>query len=78
MSTTAQSLPAEMRRPVLDRRRMGRWLLNGSAFLAFLYILTPLLFIIWISFYSQEIPSYPAEGYTLRWYREAVHNTRFI
>lgn len=57
---------------------MGRWLLNGSAFLAFLYILTPLLFIIWISFYSQEIPSYPAEGYTLRWYREAVHNTRFI
>jgi putative spermidine/putrescine transport system permease protein len=67
-----------MRRPVLDRRRMGRWLLNGSAFLAFLYILTPLLFIIWISFYSQEIPSYPAEGYTLRWYREAVHNTRFI
>lgn len=78
MSTTAQSLPAEMRRPVLDRRRMGRWLLNGSALLAFLYILTPLLFIIWISFYSQEIPSYPAEGYTLRWYREAVHNTRFI
>ncbi len=67
-----------MRRPILDQRRMGRWVLNGAAFIAFLYILTPLLIITWISFYSQEIPSYPPEGYTLRWYREAAMNERFI
>jgi putative spermidine/putrescine transport system permease protein len=62
----------------LDRRRIGRWLLNGSAAVAFLYILLPLLFVTWLSFYSQEIPSYPPEGYTLRWFHAIMSNDRFI
>jgi putative spermidine/putrescine transport system permease protein len=62
----------------LDRRRIGRWLLNGSAAVAFLYILLPLMFVTWLSFYSQEIPSYPPEGYTLRWFRAITGNDRFI
>jgi putative spermidine/putrescine transport system permease protein len=62
----------------LDRRRIGRWLLNGSAAVAFLYILLPLAFVTWLSFYSQEIPSYPPEGYTLRWFRAITGNERFI
>lgn len=61
-----------------DRRRLGRWLLKGVALIAFIYIMTPLIFITWLSFYSQEIPSFPPEGYTLHWYDEAVHNQRFI
>jgi putative spermidine/putrescine transport system permease protein len=62
----------------LDRRRIGRWLLNGSAAVAFLYILLPLMFVTWLSFYSQEIPSYPPEGYTLHWFRAITGNDRFI
>jgi len=62
----------------LDRRRIGRWLLNGSAAVAFLYILLPLMFVAWLSFYSQEIPSYPPEGYTLRWFHAIMSNDRFI
>jgi putative spermidine/putrescine transport system permease protein len=62
----------------LDRRRIGRWLLNASAAVAFLYILLPLGFVTWLSFYSQEIPSYPPEGYTLRWFRAITGNERFI
>jgi putative spermidine/putrescine transport system permease protein len=62
----------------LDRRRIGRWLLNGAAGLAFLYILLPLIFITWLSFYSQEIPSYPPEGYTLHWFGAITGNDRFI
>jgi len=62
----------------LDRRRIGRWLLNGSAAVAFLYILLPLMFVTWLSFYSQEIPSYPPEGYTLRWFDAIMSNERFI
>ena len=62
----------------LDRRRIGRWLLNGSAAIAFLYILLPLMFVTWLSFYSQEIPSYPPEGYTLRWFHVIMSNDRFI
>lgn len=63
---------------ILDRRRLGRGLLNGAAGIAFLYILLPLIFITWLSFYSQEIPSYPPEGYTLRWFRAITGNERFI
>jgi len=63
---------------MLDRRRIGRWLLNGSAAVAFLYILLPLMFVTWLSFYSQEIPSYPPEGYTLHWFRAITGNDRFI
>jgi putative spermidine/putrescine transport system permease protein len=62
----------------LDRRRIGRWLLNGSAAVAFLYILLPLGFVTWLSFYSQEIPSYSPEGYTLRWFQAIMSNDRFI
>ena len=63
---------------MLDRRRIGRWLLNGAAAIAFLYILLPLLFVTWLSFYSQEIPSYPPEGYTLRWFYAITGNERFL
>lgn len=55
-----------------------RWLLNAAALVAFLYILTPLIFITWLSFYEQVIPSYPPEGYSLQWYGEALRNERFI
>jgi putative spermidine/putrescine transport system permease protein len=63
---------------MLDRRRIGRWLLNGAAAITFLYILLPLLFVTWLSFYSQEIPSYPPEGYTLRWFHAIMSNERFL
>lgn len=62
----------------LDRRRVGRWLLNSSAAVAFIYILLPLIFVTWLSFYSQEIPSYPPEGYTLRWFHAIMSNDRFL
>jgi putative spermidine/putrescine transport system permease protein len=62
----------------LDRRRIGRWLLNGAAAVAFLYILLPLVSVTWLSFYSQEIPSFPPEGYTLHWFGAITGNDRFI
>ena len=62
----------------IDRRRLGRWAMLGAGGVAFLYILTPLIFVIWLSFYAQEIPSYPPDGYSLRWYGAAAANDRFI
>lgn len=35
------------------------------------FILLPLVFIIWMSFFSNKILSFPPEGYTLDWYRRA-------
>lgn len=62
----------------LDSRRLGRWALKGAAGLSFLYLSIPLIFVTWLSFYRQEIPSYPPEGYSLRWYGTALANERFI
>lgn len=60
------------------RFRTGRLLLNAAAALAFLFILLPLIFVTWLSFYAQEIPTYPPQGYSLSWYGAAISNDRFI
>ena len=65
-------------RRAIDTRRLGRWLLNGAAGLTILYILTPLIFVTWLSFFRQEIPSFPPEGYSLRWYAAIAQNDRFV
>jgi putative spermidine/putrescine transport system permease protein len=65
-------------RETLAARRLERWLLKGAAALTLLYILTPLIFVTWLSFYRQEIPSYPPEGHSLRWYAAGVRDARFV
>ena len=62
----------------VDRRRLGRLALKSAAAFALFYILTPLFFVTWLSFYSQEIPSYPPEGYSFKWYRAIIDNDRFL
>jgi putative spermidine/putrescine transport system permease protein len=62
----------------VDKRRLGRWALNGMAGLSLVYILTPLIFVIWLSFFRQEIPSFPPEGYSLKWYAAIPGNDRFV
>jgi putative spermidine/putrescine transport system permease protein len=59
-------------------RRIGRYALNGMAGLALAYILTPLFFVTWLAFFRQEIPSFPPEGYSLRWFAAIPGNDRFI
>ncbi|QIE26632.1 Inner membrane ABC transporter permease protein YdcV (plasmid) [Caballeronia sp. SBC1] len=61
-----------------DQRRLGRWLLKAAAGLSLLYILTPLIFVTWLSFCREEIPSFPPHGYSLRWYAEIANNQQFI
>ena len=55
-----------------------RLALNGAAAIGWLYLFVPLLFVTWLSFYRQEIPSYPPEGYSLRWYGQAARDHNFI
>ena len=59
------------------RRRAGRWALNGAAVVALAYILTPLTFVTWQAFFKQEIPSFPPEGYSLRWFGAVLTNKSF-
>jgi putative spermidine/putrescine transport system permease protein len=61
-----------------NSRRIGRYALNGMAGLALAYILTPLFFVTWLAFFRQEIPSFPPEGYSLKWFAAIPGNDRFI
>jgi putative spermidine/putrescine transport system permease protein len=58
--------------------RLGRIALNGAAVVTLAYILTPLVFVTWLAFFRQEIPSFPPEGYSLRWFRAIAGNDRFV
>jgi putative spermidine/putrescine transport system permease protein len=62
----------------LLRRRGRRWALNGAASLTLAYILTPLTFITWLAFFRQEIPSFPPEGYSLRWFESILEQPKFV
>ena len=63
---------------VLDPRRLGSFALRAAAGLALAYILTPLFFVTWLAFFAQEIPSFPPEGYSLKWFAAVAGNERFI
>jgi putative spermidine/putrescine transport system permease protein len=63
---------------MVNSRRLGRMALKGAAGLSLGYILLPLFFVVWLSFFRQEIPSFPPEGYSLRWYQAVPGNDRFV
>ena len=62
----------------LIRRRGRRWALNGAAAIALAYILTPLTFVTWLAFFRQEIPSFPPEGYSLKWFAAILDQRKFV
>jgi putative spermidine/putrescine transport system permease protein len=66
-----------VRRP-LDASRLGRWALDGVAALSLGFILLPLALVIWLAFFRQEIPSFPPEGYSLRWFGAVFNHRSFV
>lgn len=61
----------------LDSRALGRFALNATAALALGFILLPLIFVTWLAFFAQEIPSFPPEGYSLKWFGAIASNRNF-
>ncbi len=45
--------------------------------MVFAVILLPMLAVMWLSFFDQEVVSFPPEGYTLRWYVNAWDKRQF-
>lgn len=60
------------------RPSLGRFALNGAAALSLGFILLPLVFVTWLAFFRQEIPSFPPEGYALKWFAAAAGNKAFV
>jgi putative spermidine/putrescine transport system permease protein len=64
--------------PALDRRVLGRWALTGAAGLVLCFILLPLIFVIWLAFFLQAIPSFPPQGYSIRWFVAIADHPQFV
>lgn len=64
--------------PGWTSRFVGRMALRSAAGVSLAYILLPMFFVIWLAFFAQEIPSFPPEGYSLKWFRAIAGNDRFI
>lgn len=50
------------------RRRWPRYALGAVTAVCFAVMLLPIFFVCWLSFFKNEILSFPPEGYTLRWF----------
>jgi putative spermidine/putrescine transport system permease protein len=59
-------------------RKIGRWVLNGAAALSLGFILMPLILVTWLAFFAQEIPSFPPEGYSVKWFGAILGNQSFV
>jgi putative spermidine/putrescine transport system permease protein len=57
---------------------VGRWALIGMAAFSLGFILLPLVLVTWLAFFRQEIPSFPPEGYSLKWFGAVFINKSFV
>src|SRR6185503_6338468 len=82
LMTQGAALPAPVapgagRAPIVDSRVVGRIALLGAATLGYAVILVPILFVCWLSFFSNEIVTFPPQGYTLRWFAHIFDQNNF-
>ena len=62
----------------VDSRTLGRRLFNGAAAATLGFILLPLIFVIWLAFFRQEIPAFPPDGYSLKWFAAIANHDKFM
>ncbi len=81
MAQQALPVPAALgggRAPIFDSRRAGRFALLGAAAFGYAIILTPIFFVCWLSFFANEIVTFPPRGYTLRWFAHIFDQNNFV
>ena len=64
--------------PLGDPRLIGRVALLAAATVGYAVILTPLVFVGWLSFFANEIVTFPPQGYTLRWFAHIFDQNNFV
>ena len=60
------------------RKRWPRYALGAATALCFAVMLLPIFFVCWLSFFQNEILSFPPEGYTLRWFKALWLQPQFV
>lgn len=56
----------------------GRVIHRFFVVLIYAFMLSPLFFVVWLSFFKDAILYFPPSGYTLQWYEKAVTTPAFI
>jgi putative spermidine/putrescine transport system permease protein len=46
--------------------------------LMYFFMLCPLIFVVWLSFFKDAILFFPPSGYTIGWYQKALGNSAFV
>jgi len=62
------------RRP---HERLGRWAFGAATAGAFAFMMLPIVLVIWLSVFADEIPSVPPTGYSTRWYAHLLTQRAF-
>lgn len=62
----------------LTSHALGRLALQAAAATTLVFIVLPLALVTWLAFFRQEIPSFPPEGYSLRWFPAILDNRSFV
>src|SRR5437667_3058710 len=78
VDTSALALKKRWTPSIADSRRVGRVALIAAATIGYGVILTPLVFVCWLSFFSNEIVTFPPQGYTLRWFAHIFDQNNFV
>ncbi len=63
---------------VLRTDRYGPNLLAAFSALVLLFMLVPVIFVVWVAFFDSPFLTFPPEGYTTRWFGEAVSRPEFL
>ena len=68
-----------LRRPTGGVRRVpvAKWAVRAGVTLIYLFMLSPLIFVVWLSFFKDAIITFPPSGYTVSWYLNAWRNAAF-
>lgn len=67
-----------MVRGTRPRERLERVAFDAAVAGAFVFMILPIVLVVWLSFFSNEILSLPPEGYSLRWYSEMFVQRQFL
>lgn len=58
--------------------RVGRLAFGLAACGAYVFLLLPIVLVVWLSFFSSVIPALPPPGYSLRWYGGLLQEQQFV
>ena len=62
---------------MVEMGSLRKILWRGGVGAVFAVVLLPMAAVMWLSFFDQEVVSFPPEGYTLRWYANAWNQRQF-